>query len=314
MAPEATTRTVLTALLVDIATSAHGTDGELEDAKTTTNLGLVVAAGCVHAVKRVDISVYFKANPIPGLSAVVQLMRTAAERWEGVGRLSIAVHPDGRAFDEDSIGAAEHEDDTKPICAALAATMPAVRSLDLGGYSNNNPISWTLYGRLAVLYSDQLQGIDAGCPVVVPLGCTLEQLRAVSIAYRGEIGHPRTRMDLTSIASLTLESWPPNHPWTLFGPDNGSGAIVFSGLKALDILYDDSDTWDDNVLHLNEPDSVQEDVSVPEPGNACLAEPFDTKLKKMDVPEGPIMGFVKAYSAQYPHLAAIVFRFRDNGK
>ncbi|KAJ2776220.1 hypothetical protein H4R18_005785 [Coemansia javaensis] len=364
----------------------HRAIREPKRAKTTTNLDLVVSAGCAHAVKRMDISVYCRANPIPGLGAAVRLMCMAAEKWKSTRGLAISVHPDGRVFDGSTIDTTEYQDDIRRTCAALAAALPAVRSLCFGDYYNNNPISWVLYGELAALCSGRLQRIDARCPIIMPLGCMLEHLGAVSICYRGRIGHQHSRMDLSSLASLTLANWPPDHSWAPFGPDNGSGALVFSGLKTLNVTYDAPNIWmGPDALHPDGPswalhfpnldrlkravfpqhmdsvsiyaeapvlqlvpDSVQEDVSVPEPGNSRLAEPFDTKLKTIrihahcreqqqallipalkclllrtpalavfdsrDVLEESIVDFVDAYSAQYPHLAAIDFRLRDSGK
>ncbi|KAJ2785367.1 hypothetical protein H4R18_000578 [Coemansia javaensis] len=60
--------------------------GGFEDTNIVSNVDLVVSAGCINAVKRVNIRVYYAGSPFPGLDAVIRLMRKAAETWQVRGR------------------------------------------------------------------------------------------------------------------------------------------------------------------------------------------------------------------------------------
>ncbi|KAJ2782631.1 hypothetical protein H4R18_002151 [Coemansia javaensis] len=205
---------------------------EPNDAKVTTDLDLVVAAGCVQAVKQVRIFVYCKASPLPGLDAAVRLMRAAAGVWRGARQLEISTFPTNHALAR-RVNAADHQDGIRQTIASLAATMPGIRRVSFKGYIAS-PVVRELDGQLAVLYSGQLEGLLSQHPIAVPPDHTFRHLGSVSIWYDGSgpsYQHPG--VDPTRLVSLELESWPPNNTWAPFSADGDSGAIEFPSLRRL---------------------------------------------------------------------------------
>ncbi|KAJ2785358.1 hypothetical protein H4R18_000569 [Coemansia javaensis] len=214
-------------------------DGGPHAAEAATNLGLIVAAGCVRTVSSVEIAVYCAASLFPGLDAVLRLMHTAAGVWRGARRLEISIYPDSRMFDEDGPDAADYGDQIEKASAMLFSTMPGVRRVLFGG-AEINPVAWEFCGRLAALYSNQLQDVYSLYPIVVPPECTFRQLRDTCIYYRDGAGYQHPRVVSTKLVSLGLLGWPSNHSWAPFSAGGDTKVIEFLNLKELDVVYFDT--------------------------------------------------------------------------
>ncbi|KAJ2779958.1 hypothetical protein H4R18_003704 [Coemansia javaensis] len=222
---------------------ASSAPSEPDDAEITTNLDLVVSAGCVQTVKQMSITVYYRTNPFPGLDAVIRLMRGAAEEWRGVRQLDVSVLATGHLLGLRA-NAADHKAEIKQTSAALAATMPGVCRV----FFDSNYLGSAVQefgGRLAVLYSDQLESLLSRHPVIVPPDHTFGQLKRVSIEYGGVISYQHPRVDPARLVSLGLEWWPVDHSWAPFSADNGSKTIEFPSLKRLNVMYQPADVADD---------------------------------------------------------------------
>ncbi|KAJ2783529.1 hypothetical protein H4R18_001662 [Coemansia javaensis] len=262
---------------------SHSTDDRPEDVKMTTNLDFAVAAGCVHAVKQVGIYVYCIENPFPGLGAVARLMRTAAERWGGLKVYC-----------------------TRDTCLLFERAMFPT-------------------------HMDSITCEIEGSNALAAISSILEDARGseeIVLNFHHHCLSPALPGLFTCTSVTDLQIW---------SGDSVSAILdLVRGLPNLTSL----------TLTDVESNANFDDVSVPEPGDTCLVEPFDTKLRKVCiyaycdeqeqvlliptvkclllrtptlavfasgmVPEGPIMDFVDAYSAQYPHLATIAFMFRGD--
>ncbi|KAJ2784091.1 hypothetical protein H4R18_001313 [Coemansia javaensis] len=170
-------------------------------AETASNLGLVVAAGCMHAVRRVDISVHYADSPFAGLGAAMQLLREAADVWADVVELGVSLSGSARPFYVQDDSAVGREDDIKRAAAALAAAVPGVRCVLFGG------------------------------PHVAAL-------RDARIGCREEAEYQHPRVDPAGLVLLELIGWPSGHSWAPFGAaDGGSKTIEFSSLRTLEVAY-----------------------------------------------------------------------------
>ncbi|KAJ2784295.1 hypothetical protein H4R18_001181 [Coemansia javaensis] len=214
-----------------------------------TNLGLIVSAKCLAAVRRVSIDVHHLANPFPGLDAAIQMMRMAtmapANPWDNVRELSISIHmvqsnnsPSSRR--RNGIRAGDHMHEIEQASSALASMMPAVCRVRFGG-KYQNQAARLLYSRLARAYAAQLQAIDSRHPVSVPAGCVFAQLADVSIDYNYVRGYQLPPISAGGVVRLKLAGWPASHSWAPFAAADAGGEkreIVFPALRVLDVEYD----------------------------------------------------------------------------
>ncbi|KAJ2776666.1 hypothetical protein H4R18_005554 [Coemansia javaensis] len=209
---------------------------EPDDPAITTNLDLVVSAGCVQAVKRAQIVVDHKTNPLPGLGAAIRLMRAAAAgEWRGVRRLDISTMSAERTLAL-GVNAADYESEIKQTSAALAAILPGVCNVTFKDYFAS-PVVRELDGQLAVLYSDQLEGLLSYHTITVPPDHTFRQLKSVSIGHDSSISYQHPRVDPAKLVSLSLTLWPSDHSWAPFSADGDSGVIEFPNLRRLGVAY-----------------------------------------------------------------------------
>ncbi|KAJ2782206.1 hypothetical protein H4R18_002415 [Coemansia javaensis] len=305
--------------------STEDTGGEPEDVKMTSNLDAVASVDCVRTARNLRIHVHYNLDPFPGLTRVVQTMRDAAEVWRGARVLDIAMHPNYRHPSYNTNVASRH-------------------------------------------------------PITVSPDCLFKQLRKASIDYDYRDGYQHPRTDPARLEELRLLNWPANHSWTPFSTDTGAMEIELPCLKRLDLLYNPlvqvppesvtclsltrlmiaAPTSLDAMLELIRKlpnltslglwklalNEIQADISVPEPGENCVVEPLDTKLKSLGInvnqnepswemivpvvkylllwiptlekframhaPKKPIMDFVGEYLAWYPHLEGIGFTLNDS--
>ncbi|KAJ2773264.1 hypothetical protein IWQ56_001060, partial [Coemansia nantahalensis] len=178
---------------------------EPADVDVVTNLDLIAMVGCARAVRRVYIDVFCLVNPFPGWHEVIQRMRAVAKEWRAE-ELTIAIGPDLRHYDDNTVDMAEYTDDIVEVADALAALMPDVRRLDLDE-ANRSQISRSLYGRLASHYADQLQWFDTQYPITVPRGFQFTRLKKAVISYNGAADYQLPQMAIGELVrSLDITS------------------------------------------------------------------------------------------------------------
>ncbi|KAJ2776089.1 hypothetical protein H4R18_005860 [Coemansia javaensis] len=207
--------------------------------QVATNLDLVVSAGCVRMVKKVVVGGRHPPNPLPDVGAAIRLLRAAATEegeWDGVQALELSLDLGSNRFYGDGISAAEHEDAISQASAALAAMMPRVVRLILGG-ARRDPVTVAFYGRLAGLYAGRLRALAAQCPIAVAPDCVFRRLCKAQLFHDSQIVHGLPRMDPGSLCKLVLHGWPTAHPWAAFGVDGSAGDVEFPALRTLNVAY-----------------------------------------------------------------------------
>ncbi|KAJ2779250.1 hypothetical protein H4R18_004125 [Coemansia javaensis] len=257
-----------------------------------TSLDLVVAADCVQMVKRVEIVVNYKLNPFPGLSAVIRLMRAAAEEWRG--------------FDGE---------------------LAAIYSDQLESLHSYHPITIVFLNlkELTVIYwpTDVVDGVEARYPDGHPwklhfpklsklhVSCKLDVCPLLEVSImRSSNSNPAA----LAAANRILESAQEGKERFLKVYDESipvlPESITCTLLTALSI---DADTSVDTALGLIRilPNlgslyiwrltlhDIQEDISVPGPDEDCRVEPFNARVKEMR----PIAEFVSAYSNRQVYVS-----------
>ncbi|KAJ2716486.1 hypothetical protein H4R19_000625 [Coemansia spiralis] len=212
-----------------------------------TNLDLVAAAGCAAVVRKVTVDVIYKANPFPGLRALLEKLRTLAGEWSHVRHLFLGMHPGARARNDGHVSPADHETDLREMVDALAALFPAVRKLQTGG-AENIPFLRELFGSLAGVYADQLQELVTD-HITLPHGRWFAQLKRAVLYNDCEHDFELPRMNPDTIEELELLRFHPNHVWSSFAPSDGSQTIEFPRLRHLRMDYSslllraDQRTW-----------------------------------------------------------------------
>ncbi|KAJ2802589.1 hypothetical protein H4R21_002357 [Coemansia helicoidea] len=210
-------------------------EDELTDVAVKTNLDLVAVVGCARAVKRVHIDVHCLVNPFPGWRSVIERMRSVASKWRVV-ELMVAMHPDFTHFDHRSVDLGQYADDIIEVGDALAALMPGVRRL-AHDEVYSNPIAWSLYGRLASHYADQLERLCCQQPIAVPLGCKFTRLRGFHMNLNHAANYQLPQVTIGEVANMSLFNGPPNHSWAPFSTDSDSWVIEFPKLRRLWAAY-----------------------------------------------------------------------------
>ncbi|KAJ2776661.1 hypothetical protein H4R18_005549, partial [Coemansia javaensis] len=203
--------------------------------RSASNMDLVISAGCMQVVKRVVIIVDYKRSPLTDFGVVTQQMRAAAEEWRGVRRLDITIF-NSRDMPARRTDVAGSEGKIKRASAELAATMPGVCRVHFDSISFDKIVQ-ELDSQLAVLYSDQLEGLVSSHPIAVPPDHTFRQLKSVSIGHDSSISYQHPRVDPAKLVSLSLTLWPSDHSWAPFSADGDSGVIEFPNLRRLGVAY-----------------------------------------------------------------------------
>ncbi|KAJ1719065.1 hypothetical protein LPJ61_006392, partial [Coemansia biformis] len=226
------------AAIVQSADSAASDSGrsEPDNVLISTNLELVVAAGCASLVRRVAVDVFCLTNPFPGYRAVIQRMRAVADTWMGVRALELAKHPGQTTLDERDTSNVSYDDDVCEICESLTAMLPSVRELRLGGFYRDY-ISREASGKLATRYAEQLQVLCSSHPIAVPHDRPFTRIRHVEICGSSVDGYRIPRINPSSIEYIKLDGFPANHLWTAFSTDSSSQVIEFPRLRTLRAIY-----------------------------------------------------------------------------
>ncbi|KAJ1726630.1 hypothetical protein LPJ61_005058, partial [Coemansia biformis] len=220
--------------------SYSGQDNDDEDtAGISTNLGLVDSAGCVDAVKTVELVACPLFTPFLGISAAIRRMRKAAETWNSVRALELNVRVAIHRFEAQSIKVADYESDIASVCDSLAAMVPNVHELKLVGKGTNN-IAQAIYGRLAGHYTEQLEVLASDQPIDVPHGRPFAQLKHVALSgYRGS-GFLFPFMNPESIEHLELDRVPASHSWGAFHVGSENIVAVLPKLRRLCVNYSEA--------------------------------------------------------------------------
>ncbi|KAJ2780854.1 hypothetical protein H4R18_003223 [Coemansia javaensis] len=207
---------------------------EPEAARLSTNMGLIVSSRCAHVVRAVHIYVFYIVSPLVGLSATVQFMRAAAEKWERVDTLEVSINSGVWSHGHES-GVDSYKNNA---VIALTQVMPAVRQLGLSG-ANNIPVVRRIYGDIAALYSDQLWAIDVDHTIYMSQDYVFKQLRRATLRYSSWYSSLIPRINPAELVSLELLGWPSAHSWAAFSADgNGESAdIEFPKLERLRASY-----------------------------------------------------------------------------
>ncbi|KAJ2799396.1 hypothetical protein H4R21_003562, partial [Coemansia helicoidea] len=197
----------------------------------TTNLGLIVSAGCIKAVRSAEINVHCIANPVPGLREVVERMQAAARQWS-VRELRIAMHIDFSHLDLDGLLVSKDMAGPREVGGALAALMPELRRLECEGLVVS-PVARALFGRLAEHYAGQLHVLQSSHPIAVPRNCQFTKLRKARLGFGYLVNQPLPRIECGALEELSLLNAPPSISWAPFISGGDPRVVEFASLKRL---------------------------------------------------------------------------------
>ncbi|KAJ2714732.1 hypothetical protein H4R19_001569 [Coemansia spiralis] len=216
------------------ATGSGGSNGATTNAVYTTNLDLVVSAGCMDLVRCVRVGVARPSYGIDELALAATVLREAKAEWPAVKSLEVAgnwITPS--VFVRDNVPDAES---IQRVLDALVAVVPNVCTLLTGGRSHIAPVR-CLFQALAERYQRQLQSVHFTFPMDPQEDVQFTRLQRLFINRLSFSDWAIPRIDPAALVKLKITDLDPMHSWTSFGADDNSPSIEFPVLRHLQLVY-----------------------------------------------------------------------------
>ncbi|KAJ2716408.1 hypothetical protein H4R19_000667 [Coemansia spiralis] len=279
-----------------------GTQGESyengpEDVDIATSLDLLVGAKCHHLARELRIDVHFQADPLPGFKAAISRLREVCDEWVGVRKLSIGLHLEKWVPHYRGPRVANHEADIASIGSDLAALLPGVREICIGGHKQLEA-TCVMLGRLVGLYSHQLQVLHSKHALAMPQDRVFNQLRDVSIgnALSDELEHQLPRLDPEVIESLVLGRFMPDEVWSMFCADPDCHETTFPRLTDLSVTFCPSFPNPESPWALQFPAAKRVCIESYDPNCLSMANAvFPACLESLEVSAG--LGLLRAFAS-----------------